>query len=224
MRPTLPSRLVCLSLLSLPLAVVAGADHHRHHGSYTDLRLEGSVLPDSFDVDATASGPLGSLSRSGDTEFEDAWRVGIIGQSARFVRDPGIALGTGGGIQYSQWHDGGDVDETLQVLAATIRVGLVIRPTPVFHLEAMPYGAIGAARGEIEDEESDVAFYWEFGGIAGAYLTFDALQIGVHVGYLWNGTELEFDDDANFPAPVDDITVKMRAEGAFFGASIGSRF
>jgi hypothetical protein len=224
MRHSITSCLAGLTLLSAPLGIAAGAEHLHDHAWYTDLRLEGSLLPDTFDVDATANGPVGSLSRSGETEFDDAWRVGIIAQSAHFVHDPGVAFGTGGGIQYSQWRDGGDVDQKLQVLAATLRLGLVIRANEMFHLEALPYGALGVARGEIGNEDSDNAFYWEVGGIAGAFLTFDDLQLGIHAGYLWNGTKLEFDDDANFASPVDGVTVKMRAEGAFVGLSLGSRF
>lgn len=192
--------------------------------SFTDLRIEGSILPDTFDVDANADGPLGSVSRSGDAEFEDAWRVGLIGVSAR-TNDSGVlAFGSGGGIQYSRWYDGGDVDETVEALAATVRLGLVIRPTPFFHLEAMPYGAVGGARGKIDDEESDIDLYWEFGGIAGAFLTFGSFQVGIHAGYLWNGTKLEYDSDANYPVVVENATVDLRGEGAYYGASIGGRF
>jgi hypothetical protein len=224
MRHAVLSTLASVAALSVPLGIAAGAEHIHDHAWYTDLRLEGSLLPDSFDVDATANGPLGSLSSSGDTEFDDAWRVGIIAQSAHFAHDPALAFGTGGGIQYSQWHDNGNVDQTLHVLAATLRLGLVIRANEMFHLEAMPYGALGVARGEIGNEDSDNAFYWEVGGIAGAFLTFDDVQLGIHAGYLWNGTKLKFDDDANFGTAVDDVTVRMRGEGAFFGVSLGSRF
>lgn len=192
--------------------------------SFTDLRIEGSVLPDTFDVDATASGPLGSVSRSDDAEFEDAWRVGVVGVSARASDSGVLAFASGGGIHYSRWYDGGDVDETVEALAATVRLGLVIRPTPFFHLEAMPYGAVGAARGEIDDEESDVGLYWEVGGIAGAFLTLGSFQVGVHAGYLWNGTDLEYDSDSNYPVLVEDATVDLRGEGAYFGASLGGRF
>lgn len=212
-----------LLLTGLALHAQAADDADLHVG-FTDLRLEGSVLPDSFDVDATASGPFGSVSRSGDAEFEDAWRIGIIGVAARTNESGIIAFGSGGGLQYSRWYDGGEVDETVEALAATLRLGLVIRPAPVFHIEAMPYGAVGGARGEIDDEESDIELYWEFGGIVGAFLTFGGFQIGAHAGYLWNGTELEYDSDANYPVVVEDATVDLRGEGAFFGASIGGRF
>lgn len=192
--------------------------------AFTDLRIEVSALPDTLEADGTASGPLGSVSRSGDAEFEDAWRIGVIGLTARSNDSGIISFGTGGGLQYSRWYDGGDVDETVEALAATIRLGLIIRPTSFFHVEALPYGAVGGARGEIEDEESDIELYWEFGGIAGAFLTFGGLQFGVHAGYLWNGTELEYDSDANYPILVENATVDLRGEGAFFGASIGGRF
>lgn len=220
-------RSLALTLLigsSLVMTLKTQAADESTSSSFTDLRLEGSVLPDSFDVDATASGPLGSVSRSGDAEFEDAWRVGVIGVSARASDSGVLAFGTGGGIQYSRWYDGGDVDETVEALAATVRLGLVIRPTPFFHLEAMPYGAVGAARGEIDDEESDVGLYWEVGGIVGAFLTLGSFQVGVHAGYLWNGTDLEYDSDANYPVLVEDATVDLRGEGAYFGASLGGRF
>jgi hypothetical protein len=213
-------------MLTCTLAALATGVQAEDHTfpSFTDLRIEGTVLPDTLEVDGTASGPLGSVSRSEDAEFEDAWRIGIIGVTAR-TNDSGIiSFGSGGGLQYSRWHDGGDVDETVEAVTATLRLGLIIRPTPFFHLEAMPYGAIGGARGEIEDEESDIELYWEFGGIAGAFLTFGSLQIGAHAGYLWGGTELEYDSDANFPDPVEDVTLDLRAEGVFFGASIGGRF
>lgn len=222
MRTVSHARVFCCLLPGLTLALQA--EEPVHLPGFTDLRIEGSILPDSFDVDGEASGPLGSVSRSGDAEFEDAWRVSVIAMSAR-TDDTGIvAFGTGGGIQYSRWYDGGDVDETVEALAATLRLGLVIRPTPFFHLEAMPYGALGGARGEIDDEESDIELYWEVGGIAGAFLTFDGFQVGVHAGYLWNGTELEYDSDANYPVLVERATVDLRGEGAFFGASLGGRF
>ncbi|HEX3132840.1 MAG TPA: hypothetical protein VHX44_04565 [Planctomycetota bacterium] len=222
MRPLAQSLLLGAGLIGLTVAAQAADEPTTH--SFTDLRIEGTLLPDTFDVDAKASGPLGSVSRSGDENFDDAWRVGIIGVSAR-ASDSGLfAFGSGGGIQYSRWHDGGDVEETLQALTATLRLGLVIRPTPFFHLEAMPYGAVGAARGDINDEESDISVYWEFGGIAGAFLTLDNFQIGVHAGYLWNGTDLDYDTDDNYAFAVDNATVKLRGEGAFFGASIGGRF
>lgn len=215
--------LLSATLASCLIGVALGEDH-ADHLAFSDLRIEASLLPDTFDTDARASGALGSVSQSGDVTFDDAWRVGIIGQSARANAAGGLAFGCGGGIQYSRWHDGGDVEQTVEALAATLRLGLVIRPTDFFHLEAMPYGALGAARGKIESEESDVDFYWEFGGIAGAFLTFNSFQVGIHVGYLWNGTKLNFDNDANFTGPVQNVTVDLRGEGAFFGASIGGRF
>lgn len=220
-----PPRIALMLICSLAgTTSLLQAEDRATFPAFTDLRLEGSVLPDTLEADGTASGPLGSVSRSGDVEFEDAWRVGVVGVTAR-TNDSGIlAFGSGGGLQYSRWYDGGDVDETVEALAATIRLGLVIRPTSVFHVEAMPYVAVGGARGEIEDEESDIDLYWEFGGIAGAFLTFGGLQFGVHAGYLWNGTELEYDSDANYPVVVDNATVELRGEGAFFGASVGGRF
>lgn len=214
--------LLCSSLVALTMQ--AQAADEPAFPSFTDLRIEGSILPDTFDFDGEASGPVGSVSRSGEAEFEDAWRIGLIGVSSRTSDSGVIGFGTGGGIQYSRWYDGGDVDETVEALAATLRLGVVIRPTPFFHLEAMPYGAVGAARGEIDDEESEVGLYWEFGGIAGAFLTLGSFQIGVHAGYLWNGTELDYDSDANYPVVVEDATVDLRGEGAYFGASIGGRF
>lgn len=215
---------------STTLLLIAGLTIHAQAADpdvktgFTDLRLEASVLDDTLDVDATATGALGSVSRSGEAEFEDAWRVGIVGVSAR-SNDSGIlTFGSGGGLHYSRWHDGGDVDETVEAVTASIRLGLVIQPAPIFHVEVMPYGAIGGARGEIEDEESDIELYWEFGGIAAAFLTFGNLQVGAHVGYLWAETELEYDSDANFPTPVEDATIELQAEGAFFGVSLGGRF
>lgn len=219
-------RPLALTLLCAPLLLTTHADAADEplFPSFTDLRIEGSVLPDTLDIDGTASGPLGSVSRSGEAEFEDSWRIGITGATVRGNDSGVIAFGTGGGVQYSRWHDGGDIDEDLEALAATLRLGLVIRPAPFFHLEAMPYAAAGAARGEIEDEESEVGFYWEFGGIAGAFLTLGSFQVGVHAGYLWNGTDLDYDSDANYPVVVEDAELEIRGEGAFFGASIGGRF
>jgi hypothetical protein len=221
MHPTLSITFLGAALLGLPLVHLGAEDFP----AFSDLRLEGSILPDSFDVDATANGPLGSISRDGDEDFEDAWRVGLIAASSRATRDGGFAFGSGGGIQYSQWHDGGDVKERVEALTATLRLGLVFRPAPMFHLEAMPYGALGVARGKIDDSKSDPAFYWEFGGLAGAFLTLGGgFQIGIHAGYLWNGTKLKFDDDDNFPTAVDDVEVDLRGKGAFYGISLGGRY
>jgi hypothetical protein len=210
------------AIMSLATLDIVAEDHSP---SFTDLRLEASILPDSFEADATASGPLGSVSSSGDVEYEDAWRVGIIGSRGTFADDYGLAFGSGGGIQYSRWSDGGDYDEVVQALAATVRLGVVIRLNEMFHVEGMPYAAAGGARGEIEDEESDVSFYWEVGAIVGGFLTLaNSFQIGIHGGYLWNGTDLEFDDNANLGPAVDDVEVELRGDGAFFGISLGGRF
>lgn len=192
--------------------------------SFTDLRIEATALPDTLDGDTTASGSLGSVTLSDETEFEDAWRIGVVALTARANDSGVVSFGSGGGLQYSRWYDGGDIDQTVEALAATIRLGVVIRPTDFFHIEAMPYGAVGGARGKLDDEESDIELYWEFGGIAGAFLTFSGLQFGIHAGYLWNGTELEFDTDAGFPGVYDSATVDLRGEGAFYGVSVGGRF
>ena len=221
---SLPHLVLLGSVLACAAPAAHAEDHHHDHPSFTDLRIEGSVLPDTLEADGSAEGPLGSVSRSGDVEFEDAWRVGIIGVTARSDDSGVVAFGTGGGLQYSRWYDGGDVDEKVEALAATLRLGLVIRPTSVFHIEVMPYGAVGGARGAIDDEESDVEVYWEFGGIASALLTFGSLQVGAHVGYLWNGTDLEYDSDENYPVAVENAEVELRGEDAFFGVSLGARF
>jgi hypothetical protein len=213
--------LASATLLAIPLGLAIGEDTL----PFTDLRIEGTLLPDSLDVDATANSSLGSVSQSGESDFEDAWRVGVVAHAARTSNNGGITFGSGGGIHYSRWYDDEGVEEKVEAIAATVRFGLVIRPASMFHIEVMPYGSVGAARGEINGEESDTAFYWEFGGIAGAFLTVNGFQVGIHGGYLWNGTDLEFDNnDGNFPTPVTDVETELRGDGAFIGASIGGRF
>ena len=42
--------------------------------------------------------------------------------------------------------------------------------------------------------------------------------------FIWNGTNLDFDSDANYPVVVDNATFKLRGKGAYYGASIVCRF
>src|ERR1043165_1635405 len=98
---SLPHLLMLGSVLACAAPAAHPEDHHGHP-SFTDLRVEGSVLPDTLEADGSAEGPLGSVSRSGDVEFEDAWRVGIIGVTARSDDSGIVAFGTGGGTQSSR--------------------------------------------------------------------------------------------------------------------------
>ena len=202
-------------------------------GSFTDLRLVGSLLDKNYDYRASGntSGPLAAdLSDDGDDKWDEAWRAGIVAQNLNLVGDGPIGFSSGIGIFYDRFEqddDDGNSHSLFEALSAQLRLGVGFSVGDVLHIEVLPFGGLGGARGEIGDVDSgDVDLYWEYGIEAGAYVTLArSFQIGVHGGWMKSGFDMEFDDESEFQGvPVENVKLKIRNEGPYIGASIGGRF
>ncbi len=195
-------------------------------GRNTDLRLELSLLEKSYDWDATADSGLGSISLSDDDEFDDAFRVGLAGVShLRGVENSPVGLVGGGALNYTRLEiDDGNAEELYQALSVQVRLGIGLYLGDIFHVEATPLAGIGAARGDLFGSEGDIGLYWEYGFIAGAFVSVGGtFQLGLIGGWLHGEYDLDFDDNEHFSGAVDNVNVDLIHEGLFIGLSLGTR-
>lgn len=216
--------LIPVTALLLGGAVVLPAEDG--DATWTDIRLEGSILPDEFDYDAEAEFAGLDVGLSGEEEWDNAYRVALAAQSLhRGDDDSPLGFSAGGALSYQRLEFDEDADEAYEALALTARLGLGVVLGEVFHLEVLPFAGIGASRGEIGDDESDdVGLYWEYGIMAGGYFTFgNSFQLGVHGGWIHSEYNLDFGEDERFEDLVEEVEVELENEGLFFGVSIGIR-
>lgn len=209
----------CLALIAA--AGIASAAE----GTLSDLRLEGSLLPEDYDYTAEGSVLGIPVSVSDDSSFDDAYRIGIAGQSLfRHGRAP-IGFSAGGAIAYHRLQNDGDIEERYEALTVTARLGLGITLGDLFHVEVLPFVGAGPARGEVGGEESDdFSLYWEYGIMAGAFLTLaNSLQLGVHAGWMHGEWDLDFDSRDDGVDVLDDVSTDLEHEGLFVGLSVGVR-
>ena len=192
---------------------------------FTDLRLVAAVLDDDFDYDASGNAAGINFSDSGSDRFDDAWRAGVVAQGMHFTGENGVGLSSGLGLFYSRWN-GNDDNTKVESLTVQLRIGLGVNIGDVVHLEVLPFAGVGGARGELGDVDSgDVDLAWEYGGEVGLYATFDSIQLGVQGGWMRNEIDLNFDDNSQFGgAAVDNVSLDIRNEGIYVGASVGTRF
>lgn len=197
-------------------------------GGFTDLRLVGSLLDKSYDYHASGSALGVDVSDDGDDKWDDAWRAGIVAQNLDLAGEGPLGFSSGIGIFYDRFEqDGDNADSLFEALSAQLRLGIGFSVADAIHIEVLPFGGLGGARGKIGDVDSgDVDLYWEYGIEAGAYVTISrSFQVGVHGGWMKSGFDVEFDDESEFNgAPVDDVKLKIRNQGPYIGASIGGRF
>jgi len=194
--------------------------------SQTDIRLEAILLPESYDFDATANGSLGSANANGSDDFDSPFRIGVAAVSHRRGDENGpIGMIFGGAVYYSRLPtDDSNTSERYEALSAQLRFGLGLYLGDFFHVEATPFAGIGGARGTINDAESDVELYWEYGFSAGAFVSFGgSLQLGLIGGWLHGEYDLDFNDNDNFTGVIDSANAQLEHEGFFIGASIGAR-
>ena len=229
------STLAALPLcLVLPFAVVAEdqvvvRDRTTANSSddrmFSDLRLVAAVLDDDFDYEASGNAAGISFADEGSDRFDDAWRAGVVAQGMQFTGETGIGLSTGLGLFYSRWN-GNDNNTKVEALTAQLRVGLGVNLGDVVHLEVLPFAGVGGARGHLGDVDSgDVDLAWEYGGEVGLYATFNSFQLGVQGGWMRNEVDLNFDDSNQFGGnALDNVSLDIRNEGIYVGASVGTRF
>ncbi len=226
-RPSLFSHVILPSLI-LAGGIGAAAAEDMGNG-LNDFRLVASAL--ATDYDYTASGDILGVdtSNDGSGEWDEAWRAGIVVQRLNISGDSGLGLSSGLGIFYSRFQEDEDDDNEerrFEALSAQLRIGLGLAVTNMMHIEILPFGGVGAARGKLGDVDSgDADLYWEYGIEAGAYVTFSSLQIGAHAGWMESGFDLEFDDESEFEgAPLDNVELEIRQSGPYVGVSLGTRF
>ena len=217
------SSIISASFLLLGASAIAAVESGDAH---TDLRLEGILLPESYDYDATANSGLGSVSLSGDDDFDRPFRLGIsaITHHRGIERGP-VGLVAGGALYYTRLPvDDDDTSERYEALSAQVRIGLGIYLADFFHIEATPFAGIGGCRASINGDDSDTGLTWEYGISGGAFATLgNSLQLGLLGGWIHSEYDLDFDQNDNFAGPVDDVQVDIDMEGFFIGASVGVR-
>ena len=219
LKSIVPALFILISGATAIQAVDAG-------GNQTDVRVEAILLHESYDFDATAKGSLGSASASGSDNFDRPFRLGVAAVSHQRGGENGpIGMVYGGAVYYTRLPaDDANTSERYEALSAQVRIGLGLYLGDFFHVEATPFAGIGGARGTINNAESDVGLYWEYGVSAGAYVSLGgSLQLGLLGGWLHGEYDLDFKANDNFTGVIDSANVQLVQEGFFIGVSIGAR-
>lgn len=211
-----PNRLPHLALASgLVIALPLAAEDTVHDGErIADVRLEAAL---GAEETSWATDLGGGYTLDGEEDADTAFRIALSSSSRANLP---LSLVAGGAIAYTHLEEerSGD-DDVFQSLTADLRIGPAVALGRLFHIEATPFIGVGAGKGEIAGEDSDIGFVWEYGIQAGAFLTISRTQLGLIAGWVHSEWNLEFDNVG--PLGPDAYELDLENEGAYIGLAFG---